>query len=365
MSYRIWPILIPFALITSACGGAAPLAPSSGASSSSSSSSGASGLSGLSAKSVDGTTVSAIDGQAMPLISVKIGDRAVTSDASGAFHMDNLADGSLPAVLTGSAVVDRHMTVSSPFAAPLRASLIPATFDLTAFDEMFRGTGQLQRWTTAPSLIVLTTVMQYESSFGDSVDFHATSERLTEAETTQLIDQLTEALSTLTGNTFTTFASVQLESPASGAKVNVLRAGQIVVGRYKGLQALGNTIGLGRWATDGHGQVTGGTVMLDRDFDKSSDMRRLLRTHELGHALGYLHVTSRTSIMNPAIGPEVTAFDRDGAAIAFQRNPGNISPDTDPTSESAPRSGGGLFGIVPGTLRTIWAAPTVCGPMGR
>ena len=31
--------------------------------------------------------------------------------------------------------------------------------------------------------------------------------------------------------------------------------------------------------------------------------------------------------MNPAIGPEPTDFDRAGAIVAFQRTPGNRSPD--------------------------------------
>ena len=75
-------------------------------------------------------------------------------------------------------------------------------------------------------------------------------------------------------------------------------------------------------------------MFLDRDFDHSDNRRRLLRIHELGHALGYQHVTSRTSVMNPAIGPEPTDADRAGAVIAFQRPPGNKSPDIDPSSSS-------------------------------
>ena len=290
----------------------------------------------------------------MPRITVKIGDRSAISDAVGAFHVENIGDGSLSAILTGASVVERRMIIASP-GEPLRVSLIPVTFDLAAFDQMFRGTDQLQRWTSAPTLVVLTKVMNFETGFGDTDEYHATSEQLTEAETTLLIEQLTEALTTLTGNTFTSFVSVEREGPAAGAKVSMRRAGKIVVGRYNGLQALANTIGKGRWATDSHGQVTGGVVYLDRDFDKSSELRRLLRTHELGHTLGYMHVTSRTSIMNPAIGPDVTAFDRQGALIAFQRQPGNLSPDADPTSEPAPRSGGGIFGFAPGAQPTVWA----------
>jgi hypothetical protein len=95
-------------------------------------------------------------------------------------------------------------------------------------------------------------------------------------------------------------------------------------------------------------------MYLDLNFDRNEDARRLLRIHELGHALGYLHVTKRTSIMNPAIGPQPTEFDRIGAMIAFERLPGNQTPDSD-VSE-APRSPGGLFG---GRRlgRHTWTAP--------
>ena len=201
---------------------------------------------------------------------------------------------------------------------------------------MFRGsTGRLQRWTTAPSLVVITTAMNYTAGFGDQENFHATSEQLTEAETTVLIDQLTEALALLTGNTFTAFASIERESYSSGDKVNSLRLGKIVIGRYNGIQGLLNTIGFGRWAVGASGEIVGGSIYLDRDYDVSNESRRLLRTHELGHALGYSHVTARQSIMNPAIGPEPTVFDRQGAIIAFQRPPGNQSPDTDPVERTS------------------------------
>jgi len=65
--------------------------------------------------------------------------------------------------------------------------------------------------------------------------------------------------------------------------------------------------------------VTGGAILLDEKFDRTSDRRRLSRTHELGHALGFNHVKSRVSIMNERIGPEVTPLDRQIGLVAFQR----------------------------------------------
>ena len=134
----------------------------------------------------------------------------------------------------------------------------------------------------------------------------------------------------LTANTFTSWASVEVERPSNGDRVSVARTGRIVVGRYSGISAIANTIGYGRWSETSDGTVVGGAMYLDRDFDRDDPRRRLLRIHELGHALGYQHVKSRPSIMNPALGPEPTDFDRAGAVIAFQRPPGNRSPDTDP-----------------------------------
>ena len=90
-------------------------------------------------------------------------------------------------------------------------------------------------------------------------------------------------------------------------------------------------------------------MYLDRGFDRDDNRRRLLRIHELGHALGYQHVESRTSIMNPSVGPEPTDFDRLGAIIAFARPAGNRSPDIDPASSALAVSSGGGRWTAPAT----------------
>jgi hypothetical protein len=345
MTRRFW--LVIALILSGACGSSSPTSPTSSDSSASKSA------------SYHGVAVSAIDGQPIPQVTVQIGSQTAVSDANGAFHLQNVSEGSQTVVLIGNSVVERQTTIKIPSAEPVRESLIPTSFDLTAFDQMFRGTGHLQRWTNAPGLVVLVKAMQYET-FGTGDEYHATSEELTEAEASQLVEQLTEGLALLTGNTFTAFSSIELENPASGARVNTLRTGKIVVGRYKGVQSLANTVGFGRWATDGTGRVAGGSIYLDRDFDRSPD-KRLLRIHELGHALGYLHVTNRTSIMNPFIGPEPTAFDSQGATVAFQRMPGNQSPDNDLDTSAKPSSGG-IFGITGLRSTMVWSQPIICGP---
>ena len=110
-----------------------------------------------------------------------------------------------------------------------------------------------------------------------------------------------------------------------------------------------SSIGYGRWAENGDGSVVGGSMFLDSRFDKNDDRRRLLRIHELGHALGQLHVETRPSIMNPSIGPEPTEFDRQAAVVAFQRPPGNVSPDADPGTT-----------VKSGVWSVRWVAPVRC-----
>jgi hypothetical protein len=279
-----------------------------------------------------GQTVSAIDGSAMGVVSIQIGTHfAIQTDANGNFQVDVGRPGTYATAVMGNPIVERHTSVTAPTADRAKISLIPAAFDLQAFDEMFRtSNSRLQRWTSRPSLVVVATAMKYVSSNTDQ--FETTGDRLTDEEVATLVSHLTEGLTLLTAGTYSAFASLEVERPDAGAQVNVRRTGKIVVGRYIGVKALALTIGYGSWAEQPDGTIVGGSIWLDRDFDRDDSRRRLLRIHELGHALGYNHVTVRTSIMNPAIGPESTDFDRGGASIAFQRPVGNTSPDTDPTT---------------------------------
>jgi hypothetical protein len=302
-------------------------------------------------KLLPGYALSAIDAAPAAGVTVQIGTaKPVTTDNSGYFSAAVSAPGTYDATISANTIVERHTTVSVPTVDPARFSLIPASFDLTAFDQMFRTSyDRLQRWTTRPSLVILASVMALRGGSGGL--YSATSEQLSDDEVAEIIAHHTEGLALLTGGTYTSFAEVDVERPASGDRVNVLRPGSIVVGRYTGVVSFASTIGFGQWAEETDGSISGGATFLDRDFDRSDSRRRLLRIHELGHALGYQHVTVRQSIMNPAIGPEPTEFDRAGAIIAFQRSPGNRSPDVDPgasiSSNTSSGPKGGLRWVSP------------------
>ena len=297
---------------------------------------------------LQGQTVSAIDGSGTGVVNVQVGTHfTIQTDSNGNFQVDVGGSGTFPTAVSGAPVVERHTTIAGPTNDRTRITLIPTSFDLQAFDEMFRtSNSRLQRWTSRPSLVVVASVMKYVNSNADQ--FEATAEQLSDDELAALLANLTEGLTLLTAGTYTSFAGTDIERPDSGALVNVHRAGKIVIGRYIGISTLAHTIGYGSWAEQPDGTVVGGSIWLDRDFDKGDPRRRLLRMHELGHALGYTHVTVRTSLMNPAIGPEPTDFDRAGAVIAFQRPVGNTSPDTDP-------AGVRTFSVADGGAR--WSAP--------
>jgi len=102
--------------------------------------------------------------------------------------------------------------------------------------------------------------------------------------------------------------------------VRLFRRGTVVVGRFAGVQERSGTLGFGgRTARDG--VITSGLVVLDHEFDSHSSRRRVLRMHELGHALGYNHVESRPSVMNPRVGSDLTDFDRAAIAFANEQTP--------------------------------------------
>jgi len=178
-------------------------------------------------------------------------------------------------------------------------------------------TGHRQHWPSIPQLVVLTSVMNYHADASNQ--YVATSERLSIEDANSLTDDLTAALRLLTTGAFEQFATVQYETVPTGSSVTIVRPNQIVVGRFHGVRRLANTIGFGGRKARRDGAIVGGAVVLDSEFDRASSMRRLLRTHELGHALGFNHVKSRVSIMNPSIGSEMTEHDRQISMVAFQR----------------------------------------------
>ena len=332
---RVLALPVLLSALTGCGASATPAGPSSGG-----------GLSGtLHGRVVDGLTATGLGG-----IRVSGGLQNVLSEASGDFALNPAFETEQGGLYTfsGSAIVERNTALRSAGAAAV-VSLIPASFDLRAFNEMFRPL-QLQRWREAPPL----RLEMRTGKFADinALDVTMLENKMSDGDKDALVADLTWALPQLTGNTFTAFASVTPQTSDPDTTVSAMNVGIITVVRLKGLTIGTGFWGYSRWRFLSDGTISGGLVMLDEDFELSlHPRRRALRAHELGHALGMGHVTARVSIMNSNISVfEPNDFDKQAARIAFQRPPGNRAPDTDPagysTNSTAPGGAGRWSGPV-------------------
>jgi hypothetical protein len=190
-----------------------------------------------------------------------------------------------------------------------------ASRDLKALEEMLGNSRRPRRWAEAPALTILRPVMNYRT--GNASEYNASSEQLSDSEIDEMVIDLTGALHVLSAGKFSEFASVSVLPGQAGSTVNVARPGHIVVGRFKGVRQATKAIGLGGRRTRNDRTISAGLIILDSQYDQTNGNRHLLRTHELGHALGYDHVRSRKSIMNVHIGASPNAFDHEAALIAF------------------------------------------------
>lgn len=292
---------------------------------------------------VKGTTVNGVSNDRVAGAMIRVdGGAKATSAGDGTFELAFQAPASvLDLTIRSSSTVERSTRLRVAD-SPATLTLIPTTLDLGAFDQMFRGDqGVLRRWTTAPSVVVQRRVLRFTGV--DDGSFVATATVLSDDEIDDLLDDLLGALPHLTGDTFGRFANRSIETAAEGERVAVTRSGTIVVAEYEGLAATTTYWGYTRWAWNERGEVRAGSMMLDRAFETSgSPYRRSLRSHELGHALGYNHVNARVSVMNISARVLPNDFDRDGSRIAFLRPPLNVTPDIDPdpiTVNRAPASG--------------------------
>ena len=278
---------------------------------------------------MSGVTVNALSDAPLAGVVIRVaGVGEATTTADGRFSISTAEPEQVRQVtISSGATIERltHMRVPGPEA---RLTLMPTGLDLRAFDEMFRSSGSLARWTSAPRIVVQSRVLQFTNV--TDLEYVGTSQTMTSAEVAGLLGDLSHGLPQITGNAFPAFAAEEHEQASEGARVSVSRDRSVVVARYEGLAAATGFWGYGRWGTSG-GEVVRGIIMIDRAFDVSgSAFRRSLRIHELGHALGYNHVTVRDSVMNAHARNEPNTFDRDAARFAFMRPPLNRSPDIDP-----------------------------------
>jgi len=253
-----------------------------------------------------------------------------TSDQAGTFKIDVGGANGAPrqATFSSANMVTRQAFLRLP-GEDANVSLIAAGFDLNTFNEMLRAP-ILRRWTSPPPLLIERRTLRFVDVNASSAT--AMDETMTDAAYDGLLSDLQSALGSMTGSPGYTFASITERQSAPGSNAQLLNSSTITVARVSGLTQATGFWGYGRWQSNGAGVVVSGIVMLDRDFDTgTSPFIRTLRAHELGHALGYNHVTLRESVMNSSARVAPNAFDLAAFRIAFQRKPGNVAPDTDPS----------------------------------
>ena len=336
------------ALIAAACG-QAPSAPSVSPSVSPSGAlpgllrSDADVSSPLEMRALAGRFTNVLTGAAAAGITLTVdGIGAVAGDAAGLFNLETEApDGRYRVTASGAGVVARQTTIAFPGEAPV-ISLIPSTFSVTAFHEIARGaTGEaavIKRWLNPPALVIETAFLDRAASFDPASGFPketsiATDQQLTPGDIDALVGHLTAALNRVSGGAMVGFSSVATQTTAPGAVVTRDAMGVITVARYTSSQR--PCRGYAAFSYFDDYEIASSYVFLQQCTTPlpGEVSAELVLAHELGHALGYGHIlSSGASIMTPTITSDVTEFDRQAAAIFFNRRPGNRAPDVDPES---------------------------------
>jgi len=253
---------------------------------------------------------------------------STTSGADGRLELSStLPLGGVSVRFDGDAIISRNTFLKVP-GSEVVVSVIPETFDLNAFDEMARQP-TIKRWLSPPPLVVQRRVLNYADL--DTGTLTGRAEVRPQGDVSELIGHMSAALPELTGSVLTQFRSVAEQTAAEGSAVPITISGQISVFWVNGLLAGSGYEGFSRWEFRNF-VITGGVILLDSQSDRGPN-RQWLRWHELGHTLGYSHVTARTSLMSPSASP-MTNFDREAGKIAYSRPVGNRSPDIDPDDSS-------------------------------
>jgi len=262
--------------------------------------------------------------------------REQQTDAAGMVVIQTQSPATVSLRLRHPAFVERETSVRVPDDRPVELSLIPSTHNLAAFEEFSPRAAGLQRWTRNPRLQLLTHAVDYSGGTLGFREFPVINRPISRTQLDCLATGLGAELAPLTGGHLG-WTSVDIGEVEPGARVRTDETpeGTIVVLMSVSLGTAGR--GTAYLGTEPF-VLTRGAVWLTTDVDFC--LTSLLYRHELGHALGYQHVTRTPSIMSPGglpAGP--TDFDRNSIAILFQRRPGNLLPDRDPPGISVNVSG--------------------------
>jgi hypothetical protein len=162
------------------------------------------------------------------------------------------------------------------------------------------------------------------------------------------VAHLNRALPLMTGGAIPGFASIDRSTTAAGASIEMDRPGTITVVRYNGLDQLCKGFTYFLYDNLTLEALSSRLFMQNCSSMAGAAPLSAVIAHELGHALGFAHVSAAPSVMEATVFSDVTDFDRQVGAIVFQRPPGNQAPDVDPdvSVNAAPARFGGRTRIV-------------------
>lgn len=223
------------------------------------------------------------------------------------------------------------MTVSKQNSSPtntLKIPLIPTTFSMNSFNSMVRGepnSGYMSRVGIGSRYWV--SICKKRLAFRTSGTLIIQQGQIGTNLTTSYLDnkksELSDFMTKITPWTYRVGAGVYDFEPWVGQELMSFGSNGVTVAIYTGLTAATGYSGLGSWRVV-NGQVTCGHAMVDGGASSSTLL------HEVGHGMGYNHVSGSGSIMNtPSSFLAPTDFDIKSGKIIFTRSFQNRNVDRD------------------------------------
>ncbi|CAN5879564.1 hypothetical protein BH20GEM1_BH20GEM1_09070 [soil metagenome] len=266
-----------------------------------------------------GRLVDQFGGHPLAGLQVRYAGVTATTDPQGAFRIPGNPTTSPSALEVSGSGYYRRQTYAKT--GDSEWGMVPTAFNMSAFDDLAREYDRhTVRWVGVPTVYVDTRPEGFEA--GPELDLWIS----------QVQVQAATYVSDWTGGRIRPADVILTSRPPQD-----LTPGTIVIHFSENSSDYSNQayIGMARlsWSSDGTMSAAGVWLRYKSySGDKYAPKRQGILGHELGHAMGYGHMTTGTlSFMEPSLGSKtsLSAFDRQAAVLLYSRTPRNTSQDND------------------------------------